>query len=499
MSSKCIITVEDYQFLDAYQQTSAIAVRDAFGRIIGYSVYDVTANIAYRRKKEFQDKMNAKIKKIEETMNSLDYEMQHANHSLNGQIQFTLEQYKEKMDGYQKIDSENMMEMFMDAKKKVSQIISQVRTDMLSQYQNKMNHLLIDLNNDIQKTLNDAQTDLNSIKNDLALKKEKENKYAIAFLENAKQSLNELKGIYDEHYNNYDIIKNLENDMKKCEVNLENSLYETVMANAITIQEQCYEEILLFDKQRQEYNSLMHEALYHVEYLLKYSEERMKLKDNVLTVVNEMSENKKLSKRMLQKDLRLFSPNQEIDHYLNILNAYKAKLTNQEYQLQDIKDELEMIRGLYEKIDQAFHDAVALYGNYLEREAFLNNIIDKFEDHGRVYKGSRIGENDNNKDFTQPIFALFEDETTGSEFIVEINYKGNPQKKLESEFHVHRIKGDVNNQFENEQTEKLVHQAISDENEDAIHGGIGCERSTIGKLSDDQRILKVQDLIKKRA
>ena len=59
----------------------------------------------------------------------------------------------------------------------------------------------------------------------------------------------------------------------------------------------------------------------------------------------------------------------------------------------------------------------------------------------------------------------------------------------------HRIKGDPYNQHENDLTEQLVHQAIDEDNQDAIHGGNGCNRSSIGKLSDDQRILKVRRLM----
>ena len=49
MSNKTKITVNQFRFLDASQQANAIALRDGFGVIIGYSVYEVVAQIARRR------------------------------------------------------------------------------------------------------------------------------------------------------------------------------------------------------------------------------------------------------------------------------------------------------------------------------------------------------------------------------------------------------------------------------------------------------------------
>lgn len=495
MSNKVTISVDDYQFLEAYQKTNAVAVRDAFGRIIGYSVWDFIARDVANKKAAFLNKMNQKLIVIEEKMDQLEKQFHQNNQVIKESIDRTLKDFEDQMETSRRMDLQTMSDLFRKSGQAVSLQVSQINKEMIEKYQKETSAVIIDLKNDVQTTWNRAQEDLNAIKHDLALKTTKSNEYARAFLNNADEVYKELENLYDQRYNNSKILINLQQDLQKCQNNIQNGLYETAMANAITLQTQCYEEMFHFDKQRQEYNALMQEALYHVEYLLKYSEERMRIKEDVLTVVNEMSDGKKLSKRMLRKDLRLFSANQSIDHYLMILKDYQEKLKNQDYTLLEIKEEIEVIRELYGKIDQAFNNAVAFYGNYLEREAFLNNIIDTFEDCGRVYKSSRIGETENCQDYTQPIFALFEDESTNSEFMIEINYRGNPQTKLESEFHVHRIKGDEQNQYENDMTEELVKKAISEGNEDAIQGGVGCQRDTIGKLSQDARILKVRQLM----
>ena len=58
MSNKTTITVNQFRFLDAAQQANAIALRNGFGVIIGYSVYEVVAQIARRREREFQENLD---------------------------------------------------------------------------------------------------------------------------------------------------------------------------------------------------------------------------------------------------------------------------------------------------------------------------------------------------------------------------------------------------------------------------------------------------------
>lgn len=495
MSSKVIISAEDFQYLEAYQKLNATAVYDTFGKLKGYYVYDHYARQAKAKKmaayKAFENEINDiknKINKISNEKIILDTEIAH-------QINNTMNDYEKKLKNTQNLNQ--VSQIFNEATSKTAKTIKSFHDKLIANYHNEINAMTKSYKNTLNAMYTNNINELKALEHDLASKKNKANNYALAYLNKAQAALQTLEDVYDEHYNNNNVINNLKNTLETCSTNIKNGLYEAAMAVAIDVNTQCYQEILNFDLQRQEYNNLLKEATYYVDYLLKYSEERMKLNPGVLDTVNQMTDGKRISKTMTKKELSYFSPEKKIDLNLELLKTYKAKLEDETnaYTLDQLKKEVEEIKCLYPQVDKAFNDAVAYFGNYLERESFMNSIIDKFEEHGRIFKSMRLGEKENEDDFTKPIFVLFEDESTKSEFMIEINYTGSPDTRLQSEFHVHRIKGDPYNQHENDMTEKLVHQAIDEDNKDAIHGGIGCNRSSIGKLSDDQRILNVRRLM----
>ncbi|MCD7810087.1 MAG: hypothetical protein LUH02_12180 [Erysipelotrichaceae bacterium] len=494
MSNKVFISAEDYEYLKASKHISAEAVRNSYGRVIGYRVWDFYLNDIERKKLARSQALNAKINTIKNAMNDMEQQYQQANDNLNKSINETLKQAEKKLAQDTKLDLKEISTTFNKAHQEVIGQIKQTRNNILSNNRQQISITINALQQDMLTSQKNALQEINDLKYDISLQKSKENQYALAYLNNAKEALEVLKSTYDERYNNINIITNIENDIIKCENNIKNSLYQAVIANSIDIQSKCYEELLNFDNQRQEYNALYQEAQYHINWLLDYSKERMRVSNEVLETANEFNP-KHISKIITKRDLKDFSPENAIDLQINILNNYKEQLDNHAYSLSQIKDELETIRCLYQSVDDVFNDAISYYVNYLERESFMNSIIDTFEDHGRVYQSFRLGEENNKNDMTQPLFVLFADESTGSEFMVEISCVGTPQTKLESEFHIHKIQGDPNNQHENKQTELLVNEAVNENNEDAIIGGSGCQMNAMNKLSEDERILKIRRLM----
>lgn len=495
MSSRVTISAEDFQYLESYQKLSAIALYDTFGRLKGYSVYDSYARQIRAKKMAALKAFEKEINDINNKINQIDNYKETSNQEIVNQINNTMNNYVQKLKDNQ--DLKYVSKIFNEATNEVAKTIENYHDKLIINYRNEISDMTKSYQNDLNAMYAANINELKVLEHNLASKQVKANEYALAYLNKAQAALQTLEAGYDEHYNNINVINNLKNVLETCRTNIQNGLYEAAMAIAIDVNSQCYQEILNFDLQRQEYNNLLKEATYHIDYLLKYSEERMKLNQDVLDTVNQMTDGKRVSKTMTKKELRYFSPEKKIDLNVELLKTYQAKLVDETnaYTLAQLKKEVAKIKCLYPQVDQAFNDAVAYFGNYLERESFMNSIIDKFEEHGRVFKSMRLGEKENEDDFTKPIFVLFEDESTKSEFMIEINYIGSPDTRLQSEFHVHRIKGDPYNQHENDLTEQLVHQAIDEDNQDAIHGGNGCNRSSIGKLSDDQRILKVRRLM----
>lgn len=495
MSSRVTISAEDFEYLESYQKLNAIAVYDTFGRIKGYSVYDFYARQISAKKIEASKAFENEINDINNKINLIDSYMGISDKEIANLINNTMNEYDQKLKDTQ--DLKSVSKIFNEATNEVAKTIKNYHDKLITNYRNEIDDMTRSYKNNLNAMYTTNVNEIKALEHDLATKKIKANDYALVYLNKAQAALQTLENVYDEHYNNINVINNLKNALESCRTNIKNGLYEAAMAVAIDINSQCYQEILNFDLQRQEYNNLLKEATYHVNYLLKYSEERMKLNQDVLDTVNQMTDGKRVSKAMTKKELKYFSPEKKINLYIELLKTYQAKLTDETnvYTLVQLKKEIEEIKCLYPQVDQAFNDAVAYFGNYLERESFMNSIIDKFEEHGRIFKSMRLGEKENEDDFTKPIFVLFEDESTKSEFMIEINHIGSPNTRLQSEFHVHRIKGDPYNQHENDMTEQLVHQAIDEDNQDAIHGGSGCNRSSIGKLSDDQRILNVRRLM----
>lgn len=484
MSNKTTITVNQFRFLDAAQQANAIALRNGFGVIIGYSVYEVVAQIARRREREFQENLDNTLNRVNKVKAEMDKEVNVMVDEINEEVKEILKTYQQKLQGETSIDKIN--QVIHDSQKDISQKMTQHYQKLLNQYDCKMKGAIHDIHNEMHDILTHAQNDIKALINQKAMQDTKANKYALEFIRQAKEAILQLKDAYDEKCNHHEIIENLENELRTCEMNVENGLYETAMANAIGIRTSCYEDILNFDRQQVEYNNLKEEALYHLQYLQQYTSTRMRLNKDTLDTVNEKYDGI-LSQAMLKKDLCLFSPGKSIDVIMNKIDNTKDKVL--QLSLDDLRHEIPQIKKLYEEVEKAFQDAIAYYANFIERQNFLNCIIDCFEEKGRIFIESYIGENNDQNDYTQPLFALFEDETTGSTFMVEIGVM-KTSERLESQFHVHRMSGNPDNQIENNITEELVKQAISEEDDEALPQG-GCEENYRHVLSDDPRILKV--------
>ena len=488
MSSKVTINVSDYELLDNLGKTNAIAVRDAFGRVTGYQVWDFQASNIRRRKLSIMTEINNKIDQfsLERENDFINFEKETGR-----QINDVLGNAKTQLESQMRIDLNKFSTLFNETKDRISSQIASSRTNMLNGFNQKVQVFINDLKKEMNVKQNEMQNEIVKFESDIAKQKTIANDYAHQYLLQSKQAIQTLEEVYDERYCNKQRVDLLKNNLLMCESNIAKGLYETAIAQAIDITTSSYEEVLLFDQSRQEYNALLKEANYHIDFLLKYSENRQKISKDVLQETNNLLHNRSLSQGLLKKDLKYFSPEHAIEQNNEFLNTFKNNLEHKTYTVQQLKDEIQSIKNMYAQVDYAYNEAVTYYGNYIERMAFLSNIKTKFENHGRIYKGRKIGENvQSGQDYTQPIFALFADESTGGEFIVEINAVKKADNSLESEFHIHKIQGDPFNQIENDQTERLVNEAISN-NPDAFSRG-GCQNNTINQLSRDQRIMEIR-------
>ena len=269
MSSKVTINVSDYELLDNLGKTNAIAVRDAFGRVTGYQVWDFQASDVRRRKISIMTEINNKIDQfsLERENDFINFEKETGR-----QINDVLGNAKTQLESQMRIDLNKFSTLFNETKDRISSQIASSRTNMLNGFNQKVQVFINDLKKEMNVKQNEMQNEIVKFESDIAKQKTIANDYAHQYLLQSKQAIQTLEEVYDERYCNKQRVDLLKNNLLMCESNIANGLYETAIAQAIDITTSSYEEVLLFDQSRQEYNALLKEANYHIDFLLKYSE-----------------------------------------------------------------------------------------------------------------------------------------------------------------------------------------------------------------------------------
>ena len=208
MSSKVTINVSDYELLDNLGKTNAIAVRDAFGRVTGYQVWDFQASNIRRRKLSIMTEINNKIDQfsLERENDFINFEKETGR-----QINDVLGNAKTQLESQMRIDLNKFSTLFNETKDRISSQIASSRTNMLNGFNQKVQVFINDLKKEMNVKQNEMQNEIVKFESDIAKQKTIANDYAHQYLLQSKQAIQTLEEVYDERYCNkqrVDLLKN---------------------------------------------------------------------------------------------------------------------------------------------------------------------------------------------------------------------------------------------------------------------------------------------------